>query len=92
MNKTITAQEIKRRGISAVDEFLRHGPVHVIQRNRPRYVILSEEEYSRLANQRHARVELWDRLMAEPASGGRSKADIDKQLDQERASWNRTAD
>jgi len=92
MNNTITAQEIKRRGISAVDEALQKGPVHVIQRNRPRYVILSEEEYARLADRRQARAELWDRLMTGPASGARSKSEIDAQLDDERASWDRTAD
>jgi len=92
MNNTITAQEIKRRGISAVDEALRKGPVHVIQRNHPRYVILSEEEYARLADQRQARAELWDQLMTGPASGARSKSEIDAQLDEERASWDRTAD
>ena len=87
MNNTITAQEIKRRGISAVDEALEQGPVHVIQRNRPRYVILSEEDYARLAERRQARSALWDRLMTESASGGRTKAEIDTQLDEERKSW-----
>ena len=87
MNNTITAQEIKRRGISAVDEALEHGPVHVIQRNRPRYVILSEQEYARLAERRQARAALWDRLMTESASGGRTKAEIDTRLDEERKSW-----
>lgn len=46
--QTIPAQEIKRRGISAVDDLLREGPVHVIQRNRPRYVILDERRYQEL--------------------------------------------
>ena len=87
MNNTITAQEIKRRGISAVDEALEQGPVHVIQRNRPRYVILSEQEYARLAERRQARAALWGRLMTESASGGRTKAEIDTQLDEERKSW-----
>jgi len=39
---SISAQEIKRRGISAVDEALRNGPVHIIKNNRPRYVMLTE--------------------------------------------------
>ncbi len=42
---TIPAQEIKRRGIGAVDELLAHGPVHVIRNNRPQYVVVSEERY-----------------------------------------------
>jgi PHD/YefM family antitoxin component YafN of YafNO toxin-antitoxin module len=42
---TIAAQEIKRRGISAVDDLLDDGPVHIIKNNRPQYVIISEERY-----------------------------------------------
>ena len=45
---TIPAGEIKRRGISAVDEALKQGPVQVIQRNEPRYVVLSVEQYREL--------------------------------------------
>ena len=37
---TITAQEIKRRGISAVDDALRKGPVHIIKNNKPKYILL----------------------------------------------------
>ncbi len=42
---SIAAQDIKKRGISAVDEALKQGPVHVIKNNQPRYVVLSEERY-----------------------------------------------
>jgi PHD/YefM family antitoxin component YafN of YafNO toxin-antitoxin module len=42
---SISAQEIKHRGISAVDEALVQGPVHIIKDNRPQYVVLSEERY-----------------------------------------------
>jgi PHD/YefM family antitoxin component YafN of YafNO toxin-antitoxin module len=45
---TIPAREIKRRGISAVDEALQEGPVYVIQNDRPRYVILDEQRYREL--------------------------------------------
>jgi PHD/YefM family antitoxin component YafN of YafNO toxin-antitoxin module len=45
---SIPAQEIKRLGISAVDEALRDGPVHVIKNNRPSYVVLSEAAYAEL--------------------------------------------
>lgn len=43
--RTISAQEIKRRGISAVDDLLVEGPVHVITRNEPRYVVMDECRY-----------------------------------------------
>ncbi len=45
---SIPAQEIKRRGISAVDEALRDGPVHIIKNNRPSYVVLTEADFSDL--------------------------------------------
>lgn len=45
---TIAAQEIKRRGISAVDQALKEGAVHVIKNNVPQYVVLTEERYREL--------------------------------------------
>jgi PHD/YefM family antitoxin component YafN of YafNO toxin-antitoxin module len=45
---TVPAQDIKRRGISAVDEALAQGPVHVIKNNRPQYVVMTEERYQEL--------------------------------------------
>lgn len=46
--KTIAAQEIKRRGISAIDEALANGPVHIVRNNQPMYVILSEKDYENI--------------------------------------------
>ncbi|MBT1076773.1 type II toxin-antitoxin system Phd/YefM family antitoxin [Geobacter grbiciae] len=45
---TIPAQELKRRGIAAVDGLIESGDIHVIRNNRPEYVILSEERYREL--------------------------------------------
>jgi PHD/YefM family antitoxin component YafN of YafNO toxin-antitoxin module len=45
---TLPAQEIKRRGIAAVDEVIDAGDVHVIRNNRPAYVVLTEERYREL--------------------------------------------
>jgi len=42
---TIPASEIKRRGIAALDEALTEGPVHIVKNNRPRYVVLTEDDY-----------------------------------------------
>ena len=44
----IPAQEIKRRGVAALDEPLSQGPVHIIKNNRPQYVVLTEEQYREL--------------------------------------------
>lgn len=45
---TIPAQEIKRRGIAAVDELITKGDVHVIRNNQPQYVVLLEARYQAL--------------------------------------------
>ena len=42
---TIPAQEIKRRGIAAVDDLLKTGDVHIIKNNQPQYVVVSEARY-----------------------------------------------
>ena len=46
--RTIPAREIKRRGIAAVDEALKDGPVHVIKNDRPAYVVMREDHYEEL--------------------------------------------
>ena len=44
----VPAQEIKRRGIAAVDELIDKGDLHIIRNNQPQYVVLSEERYAEL--------------------------------------------
>lgn len=44
----IPAQEIKRRGLAAVDDLIGKGDLHVIRNNQPQYVVLSEERYQEL--------------------------------------------
>jgi len=67
---TIPAQEIKQRGISAVDDKLRVGPVYVITRNCPRYVVMDAKQYEEWLDDRHEallnRVEL---SLADVAAG-----------------------
>jgi PHD/YefM family antitoxin component YafN of YafNO toxin-antitoxin module len=45
---TLSAQELKRRGLAAVDEKIADGDLHVIRNNQPQYVVLSEERYREL--------------------------------------------
>jgi PHD/YefM family antitoxin component YafN of YafNO toxin-antitoxin module len=69
----IPAQEIKRRGLAAVDDLIAKGDLHVIRNNKPQYVVLSEERYQELiaAEQEahHARV----RASLEDVKEGRVK-------------------
>jgi PHD/YefM family antitoxin component YafN of YafNO toxin-antitoxin module len=48
----LTTAEIKRRGIAAIEQALQHGLVHLLKRNQPAAVIVSEQHYRQL--QRHA--------------------------------------
>ena len=50
-HNTISVAEIKRRGMSAIDDGLRRGPVHIIKRNKMAAVVLSEDDYQRLTRQ-----------------------------------------
>lgn len=49
----LPAQELKRRGIAAVDEVIAKGDVHVIRNNQPQYVVLSEARYQELVAEAH---------------------------------------
>jgi PHD/YefM family antitoxin component YafN of YafNO toxin-antitoxin module len=48
---TVGAQEVKRRGVVALEEGLERGPLHVLKRNRAICVVLSEERYRELVNE-----------------------------------------
>jgi PHD/YefM family antitoxin component YafN of YafNO toxin-antitoxin module len=49
----LPAQELKRRGIAAVDDLIAKGDVHVIRNNQPQYVVLSEARYQELVAEAH---------------------------------------
>lgn len=89
--RTLSAREIKRRGVAAIEELLGQGPVHILKNNRPACVVLSEAEYERLARRKGAETgrTAWDILLAPAAKGPRSREDIDAQLATERETWDR---
>ncbi|KAF1046199.1 hypothetical protein [Xylophilus sp.] len=45
---TLTIADIKRSGMHAIDAALRHGPAHLMKRNRRAAVLLSEAQYAAL--------------------------------------------
>ena len=80
---TLTVAELKRRGMAAIEDGLRHGPLHIVKRNKPAAVVISEEEYQRLAHGKvasQAGVSAVQWLLSQPATGKRSKAQIDTDL------------
>lgn len=87
MNNTLTVADIKRRGMAAIEEGLRHGPVHLLKRNKLAAVVMSEADYQRLASGKPSApvgVSALQWLLAQPVSGQRSKSEIDADLKAER--------
>ena len=88
MHNHVTVAEIKRRGMAAIEEGLRRGPVHIIKHNKPAAVVLSEAEYRRLTDKRPSVVPGMTALqwmLTQPSVGTREKAEIDATLAEERA-------
>jgi len=87
---SLTAAELKRRGMAAIEDRLRHGPVHLMKHNKPSAVVLSEADYARLAQGKAGTAVgmtaiQW--LLNQPATGTRRKAQLDKSLREERGNW-----
>lgn len=68
---SIPAQEIKRRGIAAVDDIIAKGDVHVIRNNQPQYVVLSQERYQELIEAQDEAFEARVRASLEDLKAGR---------------------
>jgi PHD/YefM family antitoxin component YafN of YafNO toxin-antitoxin module len=84
---TITAAELKRRGMAAIEDGLRLGPLHIVKRNRPSAVVLSEDEYLRLTTGKSrpsSDMTALQWLLLQQGTGQRSKAQIDAALKSER--------
>jgi PHD/YefM family antitoxin component YafN of YafNO toxin-antitoxin module len=88
-SNVLTSAELKRRGIVAIEQALQHGPVHLLKRNQPAAVVLSEQHYRQLQRQagqapRPKQTALQWLQQQQPASVPRSKAAIDRELAAER--------
>ncbi|MDA8164030.1 MAG: hypothetical protein M0017_03215 [Desulfobacteraceae bacterium] len=70
---SIPAQEIKRRGIAAVDDLLIEGDVHVIRNNKPQYVVLTEDRYQALVAEANEACVARVRASLEDLKAGRVK-------------------
>ena len=87
---TLTAAELKRRGMAAIEERLRSGPVHLVKRNKAAAVVLTEQQYAELSQMKSgAPVGMtaiqW--LLSQPVTGTKPKRQLDRELREERESW-----
>jgi len=86
---TLSAIDLKRRGLVAIEEKLALGPVHILMHNRPAAVIIRESEYQTLIQKKitpkNQSAVHW--IVDYKPGGTRSKQDIDQQIREERSSW-----
>lgn len=87
MENTLTIAELKRRGAAALEQGLKHGPIHVIKRNKTAAIVLSEAQYEQLRAARESRLPgltamQW--LLEHPGPGTLPKKAIDRRLREER--------
>lgn len=85
-SNSLTVAELKRRGMAAIEDGLRRGPVRIFKRNKAAAVVLSESDYQRLTAASQPALPgmsavAW--LLAHP-HGERGKSSIDRQLAAER--------
>ena len=90
MENQLTAAELKRRGLVAIEEGLQRGPLHLVKHNKLTAVVLKAADYKQLQRNQHRSPEdgltalQW--LLATESKGSRSKEQIDADLATER-SW-----
>jgi PHD/YefM family antitoxin component YafN of YafNO toxin-antitoxin module len=87
----LPANELKRHGISAVEHLLVNGPVHIIKRNQPVCVVLSEDDYEKLTKAATAKATVASHTVMEwfalTVSGRATKEELDRRMNAERGSW-----
>lgn len=89
---TLTIEQIKRRGIAAVEDALRHGPVHLVKRNRPAAVMMTETEFTRLTAldkpkagpRKRTSMEIF---LSDDPGGNLDAAGLARRINEERNSW-----
>jgi PHD/YefM family antitoxin component YafN of YafNO toxin-antitoxin module len=86
--RTLSASEIKRRGIVAVEGMLHEGPVHIIKNNKLKCVVLSEKDYENLILRAKPKKGLGlSHMLEKPATGTMSRRDINQRIEKMRNEW-----
>ncbi|HVL55538.1 MAG TPA: hypothetical protein VM491_03480 [Burkholderiaceae bacterium] len=77
--------------MAAIEEKLRHGPVHLIKRNKPAAVVVSQAEYDRLLRKQSTRgrvgMTALEWLLKHSTPGKKKKTQIDRELRRDREDW-----
>ena len=87
---TITAVDLKHRGMMAIEKALAFGPVHILKDNKPTVVVLRESDYHALLLQKSAQNSndtALNWIMDYKPAGALSKEEIDIRITEERHVW-----
>lgn len=93
---TISTQDLDRRGIAALKEALKKGPVHIVDDSGPVCVVLTEEAYNlrfkttQGSETEHPQPEgesLFERMLKKPATGTKTREELDARLSALRDEW-----
>jgi hypothetical protein len=87
--RTLSASELKRRGIAAVEELIDQGPVYILKNSRTACVAISEKDFARLTTGgvHKAALSAWEILLAPAGNGKTSRRKVDARVKAERAAW-----
>lgn len=86
--RTLSASEIKRRGIIAVEQMLPAGPIHIIKNNKLKCVVLSEKDYENLIlKSKHKKSLGLSQMLEKPATGTMNRHSISKRIEKMRNEW-----
>lgn len=83
----LTANEIKKYGVAIIEKQMMQGPVHVFKHNRPLFVVITEKDYQKAFTQPNKASGLLA-MLKKPATGKRTKEELDLQLQRDRDEWN----
>jgi PHD/YefM family antitoxin component YafN of YafNO toxin-antitoxin module len=84
----LSVTELDRRGMAAIEEALRRGPVHIVSQDKPTAVVLSEDAYRQLLGRKRETSEkpsAFEWLLEQQTTNARDKAEIDASFAAERA-------
>ena len=89
----LTNEQIKRRGFAAVEDALRQGPVHLVKRNRPAAVVVTEAEFTRLSSldkptNSSKKMTSMEWFLSDQPGGKLDAAGLARRAKEERDSWN----
>jgi PHD/YefM family antitoxin component YafN of YafNO toxin-antitoxin module len=86
--RTLSASEVKRRGIVAVERMLPEGPVHIIKNNKLQCVVMSEKDYENLMLRAKPKKGLGlSQMLEKPATGTMNRRSINQRIEKMRNEW-----